>query len=93
MTLIQKKVVNRVESTCNRANFPLQFRLIKWSFFFIQTTMRSAQYLHPRLDSILELCGTFPIALVCDNCLAVGLFLFILLIGVPIPFVFATWIK
>ena len=36
-----------------------QFRLIKWSFF-VHSTTRDAPYVHPRLDSILELWRTFP---------------------------------
>ena len=38
-----------------------QFQLIKWSFFEHSTT-RNGPYVHLRLDSILELCRTFPIA-------------------------------
>ena len=34
------------------------FGLTKWSFF-VHSTMRNAPYVHPRLDSILELCRTF----------------------------------
>ena len=37
-----------------------QFWLIKLSFF-VHSTTRIAHYVHPRLDSILELCQTFPI--------------------------------
>ena len=39
-----------------------QFRLLKLSFF-VHTcgTTRKVAYVHPRLDSILELCQTFPI--------------------------------
>ena len=40
-----------------------QVRLTKWSFFEHITT-RNAHYVHPRLDSILELCRpTFQIVL------------------------------
>ena len=40
----------------------LQFRLEKWSFFAHSTT-RNVPYIHPRLDSILELCRAFQIDL------------------------------
>ena len=36
-----------------------QFRLTKVSFF-VHSTTRNARYVHLRLDSILELCRTFP---------------------------------
>ena len=38
-----------------------QFRLTKWSFV-VHSTTRNAPYVHPKLDSNLELCRTFPIA-------------------------------
>ena len=47
----------------NRANFP-QFQLTKWSFF-LQSTTHNAPYVHPRLDSILEMCRTFPDCFLC----------------------------
>ena len=37
-----------------------QFWLTK-SSFFVHSTTRNAPYVHPRLDSILKLCRTFPI--------------------------------
>ena len=43
----------------NLFSFP-QLRLRKWSFF-IHSTTRTAPYVHPRLDSILELCRAFLI--------------------------------
>ena len=39
-----------------------QFWLTKWSFF-VHSTTRNVPCVHLRLDSILELCRTFPIAL------------------------------
>ena len=41
-----------------------QFRLTKWSFFVHKTT-RNVPYVHPRLDSILELCRSVPIGFEC----------------------------
>ena len=38
------------------------FRLTKWSFF-VHSTVRNAPYVHPRLDSIIELCWIFSNAL------------------------------
>ena len=43
-----------------------QFRLIKWSFF-VHSTTRNAPYVHQRLDSIVELCRTFPIDHMCGS--------------------------
>ena len=54
---------NRAEPTCYRTNFPYaSFRITKWSLF-IHSTTHNAPYVHPRLDSILELCPAFPIEL------------------------------
>ena len=41
-----------------------QYQLKKWSFF-VHSTTRDAPYVHPRLDSILELCRRFPNAIIC----------------------------
>ena len=38
-----------------------QIQLTKWSFF-VHSSTPNALYVHPRLDSILELCWAFPIA-------------------------------
>ena len=40
-----------------------QFRVTKWSFF-VHSTTRNAPNVQPRLDSILELCRTFPIEVI-----------------------------
>ena len=48
----------------NRAGTELEFPYassgLKWSFF-VHSTTYNAPYVHPRLDSILELCQTYPI--------------------------------
>ena len=36
-----------------------QFRLIKWSFS-VHSITRNAPYVHPRLDSLLDMCRAFP---------------------------------
>ena len=48
---------NRAEPTCYRTYFCLrQFQLTKWSLFVHTTTRINAPYVHPMLDSILDLC-------------------------------------
>ena len=39
------------------------FGLINWSFF-VNSNMRCSPYVHPRHDSILEFCQTFPIGFI-----------------------------
>ena len=41
--------------------FLMAFRPTKWNFF-VHSNMRNAPYIHPRLDSFLELCQIFLIA-------------------------------
>ena len=52
---------NRAEPTRYLTNFLRQLRLTKLNFFRTCSTTRNAPCVHPRLDSILELCPTFPI--------------------------------
>ena len=51
---------DRAEPHMQLNKFSLRQSRLKWSFF-IRNTMRNAPYVHPRLDSILELCQTFQI--------------------------------
>ena len=51
----------RTELTNLKLIFLTLFRLTKWSFFVHSTTCNAPDIL-PRLDLILELCWTFPIA-------------------------------
>ena len=59
---------NRDEPTCYRSHFPSegQFGLTKWSFV-VHSTTHNVPYVHPRLDSILELSQTFQIGRVFDQ--------------------------
>ena len=57
---------NKAEPTCSKTNFPFT----KWSFF-VHSATRIEPYVHPSLNSILELCRTFPIVVksVMTSCL------------------------
>ena len=54
---------NRAEPTSHATEliFVTPVPANKMEFFFIHSTTRNAPYVHLRLDSILELCRTFPI--------------------------------
>ena len=52
---------NRAEPTYYRTIFLTPVPGSKTELFVL-TTMHNSPYLHPRLNSILELCQTFPIA-------------------------------
>ena len=42
------------------SNFPFAFPASKMERLVVRSTTRIAPYVHPRLDSILELCRTLP---------------------------------
>ena len=55
---------NRAEPTCSRTNFLMSVRANKMQLFVLFTSHNTPN-VHLRLDSILKLCWTFQIGLVC----------------------------
>ena len=51
----------RAEPTCYRTIFPITPVPANKKSFFVHSTTRNAPYVHPRLDSIFELCRAFRI--------------------------------